>query len=100
MSKSEDAIIELFTSINDRDLMRRFFDEIFTAAERRDLSLRWELMQQLKEGRPQREIATRLGISLCKITRGAKIVKNSNSATSSLLNSNTRRKGGEDDARN
>ena len=87
MNKSEEAIVDVFTEITDRDTMRCFFAEIFTEAERRDLSLRWKLMQQLRQGRPQREIAANLGISLCKITRGAKLVNNSNSATRKLLKS-------------
>jgi TrpR family trp operon transcriptional repressor len=86
MKKSVEAIIGVFTGINDSSTMRRFFNEIFTAKEIADLSLRWELMQQLQQGYPQREIASRLGISLCKITRGAKIIKNSRSVSSGLLN--------------
>ena len=88
MNKSEAAVIDVFTGITDRNQMSRFFTEIFTDAERRDLSKRWELMQQLEQGVPQREIASRLGISLCKITRGAKIVKNNRSVTSRILKSN------------
>ncbi len=85
MRKSEEAIIGVFTDITDHDTMHRFFREIFTKKEIEDLSLRWELMQQLQQGYPQREIASRLGISLCKITRGAKIIKNSRSVSSGLL---------------
>lgn len=89
MNKTEEAIVDIFTEITDRNTMRRFFAEIFTETERRDLSLRWKLMQQLRQGLPQREIAANLGISLCKITRGAKLVNNSKSATSRLLKSNS-----------
>jgi len=64
----------------------RFLEEICTPAERRNLVLRWKLMQMLRDGIPQRKIAERLGISLCKITRGSKILKDSGTITSQLLN--------------
>ena len=80
-----DEVIEVFRSIDDYSEMRSFFEEIFTLAERRDLGLRWELMKMLKNDIPQREIASHLGISLCKITRGAKIVKNPDSVTNQIM---------------
>lgn len=75
----------VFSKINDPDTMIRFFEEIFTQAERKDISLRWELMKRLKQGVPQRKIAYDLGISLCKITRGAKIIKNPKSVTNQII---------------
>lgn len=65
--------------------MRVFLEEVLTPAERRDLGLRWELMWQLKKGIPQRQIAKNLGISLCKITRGAKILKQDNCISKEYL---------------
>ena len=79
-------LIAIFTRIRDEKVMKKFFSEIFTDAERSDLELRWELMKRLNEGIPQREIASQLGISLCKITRGSKIVKSKTSTTSKILN--------------
>jgi TrpR family trp operon transcriptional repressor len=67
--------------------MRQFFEEIVTSAERHDLALRWELMQLLHKGLPQRDIAEQLGISLCKITRGAKILKQKDSMSRKMLSS-------------
>ncbi len=76
-----------FTQVNDTEAMMQFIDEIFTPAERHNIALRWRLMQMLREGVSQRLIAEELGISLCKITRGSKILKSSGSITSKLLNS-------------
>ena len=76
------------TEINDPEIMERFFDEILTPAEKKALSLRWRLMKLLKDGVPQRKIASDLGISLCKITRGSKIIKDSESITNKILNRN------------
>ena len=68
-------ICMVLCDIGDLDQMQEFLTEMLTPSERRDLALRWELMRQLKKGIPQRQIAAELGISLCKITRGAKILK-------------------------
>ncbi len=66
--------------------MKHFLEEILTPAEQKDLALRWQLMKMLEEGVPQRQIAAELGISLCKITRGAKILKAKNSISKRYLN--------------
>ncbi len=75
MRKRPADIVDLFSSITDRVEMERLFGEIFTPAELRAFELRWKLLEELSEGRAQREIAHDLGISLCKITRGAKLLK-------------------------
>ena len=82
---SEKDIISVFSSIRDHDEMDRFFHEILTQSEIRNLALRWELMKRLKQRIPQRKIASDLRISLCKITRGSKIVKNRNSVSNRYL---------------
>ena len=73
--KDVQAVAELFVRVSDRQEMRRLIEELFTPAERHDLALRWRLVQQLHAGVPQRRIAAELGISLCKITRGSRILK-------------------------
>lgn len=85
MIRRRSDIIHVFCEIESRQEMLRFFNEIFSAAERKDLALRWELMKMLFRGVPQRTIASNLGISLCKITRGAKIVRDSTSVTRQIL---------------
>jgi TrpR family trp operon transcriptional repressor len=82
---SEEDIISVFSSIRDRNEMNRFFHEILTQSEIQNLALRWELMKKLKQGIPQRKIASDLKISLCKITRGSKIVKNRSSIVNQYL---------------
>jgi TrpR family trp operon transcriptional repressor len=77
--------IEVCCSINDPEVMKKFFSELFTPAELDDLAKRWQLMIELAEGSTQREIAKKLRISLCKITRGAKILKDENSITRSVF---------------
>lgn len=77
--------IQAFCGIRDRKTMRRLFAELFTPAECRDIALRWRLMGLLAGGVSQRAIARDLGVSLCKITRGAKVLRNPGSITGRLL---------------
>ena len=57
-----------------------FFKELLTESEIETLSKRWCILKMLANGVTQREIAKELGVSLCKVTRGAKILKNKNSS--------------------
>jgi len=82
---SRNELIRVFTEINDDGDMARFFDEIFTPKERADLVMRWQLLKELHAGEPQRAIAARHRISLCKITRGSRILKQEDSVTRILL---------------
>jgi TrpR family trp operon transcriptional repressor len=58
---------------------------LLTPAETADIAARWALVKALDEGRPQREIAKNLGVSLCKITRGSRELKKPNSAFRRVL---------------
>ena len=62
-----------------------FMTEILTEAELETLSKRWQIVNLLKDGKTQREIAEKLQVSLCKVTRGAKILKNKNSVITKYL---------------
>lgn len=81
-----DELIGVFCRIGDKKRMRVLFNEIFTPAERKDFTLRWTLMKMLKQGMTQRKISSELGVSLCKITRGSKIIHNPKSVTNQILN--------------
>ena len=78
-------ICRVLCTIDSPQQMQDFLTEMLTPSECRDLALRWELMQLLKENVPQRQIAKKLGISLCKITRGAKILKQDHSVSKQYL---------------
>lgn len=66
-------------ALNSKDEVYNFLLEILTESEVETLSKRWRILKMLKEGKTQREIAKELSVSLCKVTRGAKIYKNKNS---------------------
>lgn len=83
--KSLQELIIAFTDIGDETTMTAFFQEIFTEKELDDFALRWRLLQELQDGKTQRSIAADHHISLCKITRGSKVLKNQNSVTRLLI---------------
>jgi TrpR family trp operon transcriptional repressor len=78
-------LAEVFCRIDEPKVMKKFFSEIFTPAEIDDFVLRWRLMQMLLDGVPQRKIASKLGISTCKITRGSKVLRTGKSVTERIL---------------
>ncbi len=82
---SRDELVKIFTEISDFEEMKSFIEEILTPKEIEDFALRWKLLQELNEGHTQRNIAAKHGISLCKITRGSKILKKDNSITKKIL---------------
>ncbi len=85
-------IEQVFAGIRDTREMIEFFQEIFTPKEISDLTLRWQLLKELYEGNPQRSIAEKHRISLCKITRGSKILKGDSSFTRRILDNLYREK--------
>ncbi len=91
-SADDRELIRTFARIADEKTMRKFLGEILTRSEITDLTLRWKLMKMLKAGIPQRKIASTLGISLCKITRGAKVLKDPGAVANRYMQpSDTRR---------
>ena len=80
-----DRLVRIFCSIDDPRTMRRFMKEIFTPSEIEDISKRWKVMELLRKGLSQRAIAAKLGVSLCKITRGSKVLKSGGSVSKRLL---------------
>ncbi len=75
LDESYEDLIRLFTETNSIEDMKSLFSDLFTDAERKDFTIRWKLMNDLYQHVPQREIASNLRISLCRITRGSKMLK-------------------------
>lgn len=78
-------LLHIISSIKDLDELERFFTDLFTPAELDDISLRWKLLKDLHKGTTQRKISEKYGISLCKITRGSKVLKNDGSVVLKVL---------------
>lgn len=78
-------LIDVFVKTNDQGSMVLLFQEIFTPNEIDTLTLRWQLLKDLYEGKTQRKIAADRKISLCKITRGSKLLKTKGSYLKKVL---------------
>ena len=85
MSAAFARLAKVLSDLKQPAAIERFLLEVMTPGEVHDLGLRWELVELLVEGVSQRQIASRLGISLCKITRGAKILKKKNGVVSGVF---------------
>ncbi|MEI7941991.1 MAG: Trp family transcriptional regulator [Candidatus Riflemargulisbacteria bacterium] len=86
MLNSYNELINTFSTITNKEEMQKFLEEILTDKERNSLSLRWQLMKDLNSGISQRDIANNYHMSLCKITRGSKILKNPQSICKKYIN--------------
>jgi len=69
----------------DAQLIKDFLRRLLTPSETADIAARWALVKALEQKIPQREIAKTLGLSLCKITRGSREMKNPDQAFQKML---------------
>jgi len=84
----EENLVELASALaktKDADLINDFLRCLLTPSEIADIASRWALVKALEQKIPQREIARTLGLSLCKITRGSKEMKNPCKAFQKML---------------
>ena len=66
---------ELFAAIDTIKEAEMFIEDMFTPQEVESLAERWQLIKQLEQGKPQRQIAKDLNVSICKITKGSRVLK-------------------------
>lgn len=66
-------------SAADPGLVGEFLRCLLTPSELQEVSSRWALVREIDAGTTQREIARKMGLSLCKITRGSRELKKENS---------------------
>ena len=78
-------ISQIVSNLKTSQEVEQFLNEILTESEIETLSKRWRILNLLKDGKSQRDIAKDLNVSLCKITRGSKLLKNKNSITAKHL---------------
>ncbi|MBN1619989.1 transcriptional regulator [candidate division WOR-3 bacterium] len=73
-------ISSVLNKLKSPDDICSFLRALLTKDEIRMISSRWELSKMLEKGESQRDISKKLGLSLCKITRGSKELGKRNSA--------------------
>lgn len=72
-------IAKLIKNTNSEAEIVDFFKELLTASEIETLSKRWQILRMLTDGYTQRDISKELKVSLCKVTRGSRILKSKKS---------------------
>lgn len=80
----------IISEMNNSEEVEEFLRQLLTPPEQTMIERRWELVKLLHKGVPQREIAGRLGMSLCKVTRGAKELKKEESVFRRILERRTK----------
>jgi TrpR family trp operon transcriptional repressor len=78
MAVSKKHISELYTlfaSVKNEKEAELLLKDILTPQEMESVAERWQLIQALATGMPQRDIAEKLGISISKITRGSRMLQ-------------------------
>lgn len=78
-------ISKLVKNLHTEVEIESFFKELLTESEIETLSKRWRILDLLAQGATQRDIAKELKVSLCKVTRGAKILKDKDSILANYL---------------
>jgi len=84
VKKNIAELASVLAGIDDGGFIVNFLNCLLTPAELADIASRWALVKALKLKVTHREIAKDLGISLCKITKGSRVLKNPESAFARL----------------
>lgn len=78
-------LCHLLKVADDEEFTYQFFVNLFTKPELKDFANRWLLVKEIDKGTTQRDIAKKFNMSLCKITRGSKILHDGDSAFRKML---------------
>jgi TrpR family transcriptional regulator, trp operon repressor len=84
--KKINEIARVLAITRDKKIIEKFLLSLLTKNEIEEISSRWELVKLLNSGLSQRKISSKLGLSLCKITRGSKELKKKSSAFKYMIN--------------
>ena len=79
MNSNIEEITNFILKLNSQEEAQAFLKEMLSEAEMSALSKRWRILSMLAEGRTQRNIVKELKVSLCKVTRGSKLLKDKDS---------------------
>ena len=71
----QQELYRLFAVVDTPKEAEMLLQDLLTPQELASLSERWQLIQKLHAGEPQRDIAQELGVSISKITRGSRMLQ-------------------------
>lgn len=80
-------IVSILLSIETEEDMEALLDDLLTEKEILDIIDRFLVLDDLYRGKSQRDIAANRKMSLCKITRGSKMLKKKDGFMRRLLSS-------------
>lgn len=69
-------LLTLLTRFKNRRGLEHFLIDLLTPQEFEEIITRWQIVKQLHQGTPQRDIAKNLSVSISKITRGSRVLLN------------------------
>ncbi|MEW6408427.1 MAG: Trp family transcriptional regulator [Patescibacteria group bacterium] len=78
-------LIEVILTIKNTKVLAKFFEELLTPREFKDITKRWQTVKQLHKKIPQRQISKNLRVSISKITRGSRVLQSENSIFKKIL---------------
>ncbi len=85
MLKELKEISKALSTLSNEQEIEIFLNEILTESEQCNIAQRWNILKMFNEKYTQRTISEKLGVSLCKVTRGSKVIKRPNSIAKKLL---------------
>lgn len=72
-----DELFGLFPRLKTAGEAESFLRDLLTSSELDQVAERWQIVKRLAKGLPQRKVKEELNVSIEKVTRGAKAVKDS-----------------------
>jgi TrpR family transcriptional regulator, trp operon repressor len=70
-------LFELFPELKTVGEAESFLRDMLTPYELEQVAERWQIVKGLSSGKSQRQVKKELGVSIDKVTRGAKAIKDS-----------------------
>lgn len=90
--KADRALLQMLAQPRSYAEWDALLEDLLTPKERSTIGERWQLIQLLASGMPQREIAARLGMSISKITRGSRVLQYGRGGLMTALKSTRQRR--------
>ncbi len=78
-------LLKIIIKIKSINFLDKFLKDLLTPKEYKEIIKRWQIVKQLFQKTTQRQISQNLKVSITKITRGARVLYNKNSAFRKIL---------------